>query len=92
MKTTLSVRDFATIINLLEKEMSRIKVNTNHFLEIDREKSDGMYMTYRNVPYSELEEALELNDTYQTLKRLCDALGELQVEVQTPDVEIKDKP
>ena len=92
MKTTLSVRDFATIINLLEKEMGKIKVSTHHVLEIDREKSDGMYMKFRDVPYAELEEALKLNDTYQNLKRLCDALGELQVEVQTPDVEIKDKP
>lgn len=88
MKTTLSVKDFAVIINLLKKEMRHIEANTHHLLEIDREKSDGMYMKYRDVPYAELEEALEHNDTYQNLKHLSQALGELQVEVQTPDVEI----
>lgn len=93
MKTTLSVKDFAKILHLVEARIERIKLDTQYAIaqRIAQEKNKH-YVDLESVSYDEIEEKISTNMEYQSLRHLCDALGELQVEVQTPDVEIKDKP
>lgn len=92
MKTTLSVKDFAIILRLVEERIARIKYDTRYIIAQRRaQEKNEHYFDLESVSYDEIEEKISTNMECQSLRHLYDALGELQVEVQTPDVEIKDK-
>lgn len=96
MKTTLSVRDFALLYELAMQRMGSIEYEAERSIWTRINKNPTEYNIDGKAVYKEPEKyeiiaEASLNPMYTELKRLCDALGELQVEVQTPDVEIKDK-
>ena len=99
MKTTLSVRDFALLYDLICERMNNIIKGTKYNIASQRkrekEEATHQYTAYINEDEVSTEDAIEVlinNPTYMHLNSLMNALGELQFEVQTPDVEIKDKP
>ena len=80
-KTILSVRDFAILYDIAN---SRIKEMENprlvYYLEDkEREKEEQKY-----------KEGLSKNLYYQDLLRIREKLGELNIEVETPSIEIKE--
>lgn len=85
MKTTLSVRDFTIIARLLDKEMGKIRYEVERELHYDRETE-----SYRDVLPDELDYQLLHHQGYQELNHLLVSLGNLQVEVHTPDVVVED--
>lgn len=85
MKTTLSVKDFTTIVMLLNKEMGKIRYEVEQGLRYDLETE-----SYREVLPDELDYQLLHHPLYQELKHLSDALENLQVEVHTPDVVVEE--
>lgn len=85
MKTTLSVKDFTIIVRLLDKEMEKIRYGVEQGLRYDIETE-----SYRDVLPDELDYQLLHHPAYQELKHLSDSLGNLQVEVHTPDVVVKE--
>lgn len=81
MKQVLSVADFATILNLVDVELSKFTMPTRSIcLEcgIDYEKE-----------CKSREKELQNNGYYQNLKHLKESLQNLNIEVECPDVEIK---
>lgn len=85
MKTTLSVKDFTTIVMLLNRKMEKIRYEVERELRYDLETE-----SYREVLPDELDYQLSHHTLYQELKHLSDALGNLQVEVHTPDVIVEE--
>ena len=82
MKQVLSVADFATIMNLVDKELSNYRMpNRSICLEcgIDYEQE----CAFR-------EKELQNNSYYQNLKHLKESLQNLNIEVECPDVKIKE--
>ena len=81
-KTTLSIRDFAILYNIVLHEINEIQ-NAYHcrwnWTEEAIEKSRKEHL-----------ESLQQNERYQDLLRIRDKLGELNIEIGTPDVEIKE--
>ena len=83
MKQVLSVADFAIIMNLVDRELSYYKIPSRQIcLEygIDYEKE-----------YELREKELQHNSDYQNLKHLKESLQNLNIEVECPDIEIKEK-
>lgn len=89
MKTTLSVKDFVIIEKLLDDAMRRMENMAVRIISDESRVSDGALLRYTPpVDDARVQDKLAHNREYQDLKHLSQALGELQVEVQTPDVEI----
>lgn len=92
MKITLSVKEFAMILRLVEARIKLIKDNTQYIIARRRaQENRDKFIDMQAVSVDEIEKEMNADIEYQSLRHLYDALGELQVEVQTPDVEIKDK-
>lgn len=79
MKQTLSVADFAIILELVNREMVRIE---RHQKE---RKTTCEKFGFSEEPYWVLEE----NQRYQDLQHLKQSLKNLNVEVETPKVEVE---
>ena len=81
-KTTLSIKDFAILYGIVFREINEIR-NAYYFrwdwTEEEIEKSRKEHL-----------ESLQQNERYQDLLRIRDKLGELNIEIDTPDVEIKE--
>lgn len=83
-RTVLSVRDFAILMNIANMYISKLE-------------NDATPPFYRNVPKEELQKRkdenmaeLQRNPLYQDLLRIRDKLGELNIEVETPSVEVEE--
>lgn len=68
-RTVLSVRDFAILYGIVNRELARIEWSVAHAV-IGREQA-------------------EYNPEYQDLLRIREKLGELNIEMETPRVEVK---
>lgn len=79
MKQTLSVADFATILDLLNREMVAIERHQKN-----RETTFEKF-GLREEPHWVLEE----NQRYQDLQHLKQSLQNLNVEVETPKVDVE---
>ena len=82
MKTVLSVRDFAILMNIANMYISKLEndVCLSYKLtdkEVKKKKKEHM-------------EELQHNPLYQDLLRIRDKLGELNIEVETPSVEVEE--
>ena len=80
-KTTMSIRDFVIIYNLVEAEMRLIK--------------SGCWSRIRNYGDAEIdakvEEQLKNNMHYQELLSIINRLDSMTIDVNVPDVEIENK-
>lgn len=79
-KTVLSVRDFVILYNIVVGEISRYE-NPRLSFSLDaneREKEEQKY-----------KERLSKNPNYLDLLRIREKLGELNIEIETPNVEIE---
>lgn len=82
-KTTLSIRDFAVLYGMVHREIGSRVNNYYHrwdWSEEEKEKARKEHL-----------ESLEYDQYYQDLLRIRDKLGELNIEIDTPDVEIKEE-
>lgn len=70
MKTVLSVRDFAILYEIANRELITFENNIMQ-IGMDREQA-------------------KCHPGYQDLLRIRDKLGELNIEVETPSVEVED--
>lgn len=80
MKTVLSVKDFALLYELVLRDIHRAE-SFNRY---------GWHLTDEEIKAKEQihKEELKNNHHYQDLLRLREALGNLQVEVETPNIKI----
>ena len=83
MKTVLSVRDFAILMNIANMYISKLENDTMSFYynltDEERQKRKDENMA-----------ELKRNPLYQDLLRIRDKLGELNIEVETPIVEVEE--
>lgn len=88
MKQVLSVADFAIILNLVNEEIYNLERKEELFIicgdnkeriEEEQKRIDKMHEERLNSPY------------YKSLVHLKHSLENLNVEVETPNVEIEDK-
>jgi hypothetical protein len=79
-KTVLSVRDFVILYNIVVREIGNMESSrlSFHLKEEEREKQEQEY-----------KERLSKNPHYQDLLRIREKLGELNIEIETPNVEIE---
>ena len=81
MKTVLSVRDFAILMNIANMYISKLE--------------NDVYLSYKSteeeVKKRKNEHMAELqhDPLYQDLLRIRDKLGELNIEVETPSIEVE---
>ena len=92
-KTTMSIRDFVIIHNLVETELKGIKnmlwVQTNSYYPSILNKKDFFE---RNAEIdAKVEEQLKNDMRYQDLLSIMNRLGSMTIDVNVPDVEIEDK-
>lgn len=80
MKQTLSVADFATILQLLDEEI----LNMENMWRYKYCVKDGQIIEWR------LKE-LQRNPRYQSLLHLKESLQNLNIDVETPSVEVENK-
>ncbi len=90
-RTVLSVRDFAILYNLVSDKVQRCEIYAEDaaqtYLEGMSEQSLGR-LSY--VDEAKKKRFLEENHDYQDLLRIRDKLGELNIEVETPIVEVEE--
>lgn len=82
-KTVLSVRDFAILMNIANMYIDKLEQNARHYYykEIDEERKKRI---------DENIAMLQCNTFYQDLLRIRDKLGELNIEIETPSVEVEE--
>ena len=88
MKTILSVRDFSILYNVASNEMFRLEqqaIDRHYFNWEKRDKKQEQKEKKQRL------EELHQSPYYQDLLRIRDKLGELHIEVETPNVEIKEE-
>ncbi len=81
-KTVLSIRDFVILYNIVVREIGYMESPRLSFClkEEEIEKREQEY-----------KERLSKNPHYQDLLRIREKLGELNIEIETPNVEIEEK-
>lgn len=81
-KTVLSIRDFVILYNIVVGEIGRAENPrlSFHLDDNEREKEEQKY-----------KERLSKDPYYQDLLRIREKLGELNIEIETPNVEIEEK-
>ena len=82
MKTVLSVRDFTILLRIAETHIEEMERNAQcvyMFAPEDREQK-----------IKENMKDLQSNHFYQDLLRIREKLGELNVEIETPSVEVEE--
>lgn len=81
MKQVLSVADFATILNVVDRQIAMYEtVSISPFCTDEQEKKQEI---------KKHKEYLKRNPEYNNLKHLKESLQNLNIEVECPDVEIK---
>ena len=91
MKQVLSVADLATMLDLTNKAIERMKTD---FMYVSPETIvNGRIITLSAKKIKEeqdrLLEQMKENSYYQSLMRLKTALENLNIEIETPELEIK---
>lgn len=92
-KTTMSIRDFVIIYNLVEAEMRDIKSNCwlrtkNYYSSILNQKD---YFEIDAEIDAKVEEQLKKNMRYQELLSIINRLDSMLIDVNVPDIEIENK-
>lgn len=92
-KTTMSIRDFVIIHNLVETELKSIKnmlwVQINSYYPSILNKKD---LFEKNAEIdAKVEEQLKNDMRYQELLSIIQKLSSMLIEVNIPDIEIEDK-
>lgn len=85
MKTVLSVRDFAILYELAKNQKRGWERNANRYSNFFKEETEKEVKLKIAEQVKQMEESLE----YQDLKRIVEKLGTLNIEVETPDIEIE---
>ncbi len=85
--TVLSVRDFALLYNIATREITRLEseaYSIRYYFDYGAKKAE--------IEKEVAERIKELNSNreYQDLLRIRDKLGELNIEVETPSVEVEE--
>lgn len=80
-KTVLSVRDFAILLDIANREISKLNEIRLMYGETKQQ---------REKRAEEQRKHLQENTYYQDLLRIREKLGELNIEIETPNVEIKE--
>lgn len=91
-KTTMSIRDFVIIYNLVETEMNGIK--SNCWLRTRKYYSKDCFESNAEIDAeieAKVEEQLDNNMRYQELLSIINRLDSMSIDVNVPDVEIEDK-
>lgn len=83
-KQVLSVSDFAIILRLIDREMSSIEEMYCHQFG----DKGGFYLKPALVSDKRVQKELLHNNFYQDLVCLKNSLQKLNIEIETPDVEI----
>lgn len=82
MKTVLSVRDFVILLRIADMEISKMQHDTSYMFHNETEEE------YQKRIDKHMKE-LQSNLLYQDLLRIREKLGELNIEVETPSVEVQ---
>lgn len=82
MKTILSVRDFAILLQIADMEISKMQHDNSYMFPNETEEK------YQKRIDKHMKE-LQSNLLYQDLLRIREKLGELNIEVETPSVEVQ---
>lgn len=95
-KTTMSVRDFVIIYNLVEAEMREIKSSCwlrtrNYYPSILSQKDFEGHAEIDAEIDAKVKEQLDNNMRYQELLSIINRLNSMTIDVNVPDVEIEDK-
>ena len=95
-KQVLSVADFATLLNIVNKEIKEIEWRVCEYFERqDYEKyikNDGEEPKLRPTPADiRVREQLDNHQDYKDLLHLKEALQQISVEIETPEVKIEKK-
>jgi hypothetical protein len=82
-RTVLSVRDFAILLSIAHREIDRLHHDFvySFFDKTDEEKQNKIDRHMKE---------LQSNPYYQDLLRIRDKLGELNIEIETPSVEVEE--
>lgn len=81
-RTVLSVRDFAILMNLANMHISKLEDDAAPFYAYKLTEEERQKRKDENMA------ELQRNPFYQDLLRIRDKLGELNIEVETPSVEV----
>lgn len=87
-KQTLSVADFVTIVRLVDCEIYKISNTEYKNARMDYREVGEFYDI--KVMKETVDKALSENVFYQDLLHLKNSLQNLQIEIETPKVEIKE--
>lgn len=84
MKTVLSVRDFAILMNIANMYIDKLEYDTAPYYGYKLTEEERKKRKDENMA------ELQRNPLYQDLLRIRDKLGELNIEVETPSVEVEE--
>lgn len=84
MKTVLSVRDFTILLRIADMEISRMQCDYSYMFPNETEEEHQKRIDKRM-------KELQSNPIYQDLLRIREKLGELNIEIETPSVEVEDE-
>ena len=82
MKQILSVADFAIILELVQTKINSMEQPPMHFYNMTREEREKMEKEHL--------EMVRENIYYKRLLHIMESLQNLNIEVETPDVEVKE--
>jgi hypothetical protein len=87
-RTVLSVRDFAILYNMANDKIVKMESQARNIYSymFDKELTD----IERNIQIENNMEQLRQDPLYQDLLRIREKLGELNIEVETPIVEVEE--
>ena len=83
-RTVLSVRDFAILMNIANMHISKLENDTTPFYAYKLTEEERQKRKDENMA------ELQRNPFYQDLLRIREKLGELNIEVETPSVEVEE--
>lgn len=83
-RTVLSVRDFAILMNIANMYIGKLENDARHPFDYRLTEEERKKRVDDNL------EELQNNTLYQDLLRIRDKLGELNIEVETPIVEVEE--
>lgn len=84
MKTVLSVRDFAILYEMVNNKIMHMEDQAQTIYYFERDDSERI-----EKERAEKMERLHQNLHYQDLLRIREKLGELNIEIETPSVEVE---
>ena len=82
--TVLSVRDFAILYRIASEELDKVNRQTEEYVR-HANNAEEKYQRHK-----EFEQWLKQDMHYQDLLRIREKLGELNIEIETPIVEVEE--